>query len=67
MNDFEYAINGKKVSADDYIEYLILMYNKLKNQLEQSEQKINKAIEYIEFVGMEQTFDKILIGILKGE
>ena len=29
--------------------------------------RIDKAIEYIEYVGMDQTFDKVLIEILKGE
>lgn len=28
---------------------------------------IDKAIEYIEYIGMDATFDKVLIEILKGE
>ena len=31
------------------------------------QQRIDKAIEYIEYIGMDATFDKVLIEILKGE
>ena len=38
---------------------------KISNNLLQ--QRIDKAIEYIEYIGMDATFDKVLIEILKGE
>ena len=31
------------------------------------DKRIDKAIEYIEYIGMDETFDKVLIEILKGE
>lgn len=34
---------------------------------EEAQQRIDKAIEYIEYIGMDATFDKVLIEILKGE
>lgn len=34
MNDFEYFINGKKVSADEYIDCISNKYNKLQKEKE---------------------------------
>lgn len=34
--------------------------------IKQLKERINKAIEYIEYIGMDDTFDKVLLEILKG-
>lgn len=37
------------------------------DERDELQQRIDKAIEYIEYIGIDQTFDKVLIEILKGE
>ena len=49
---------AKEVILDE-IENLTKENNQLKDRIE-------KAIEYIEYIGMDATFDKVLIEILKG-
>ena len=41
--------------------------NDLVTENKKLQQRIDKAIEYIEYIEMDQTFDKVLIEILKGE
>ena len=41
--------------------------NDLVTENKKLQQRIDKAIEYIEYIEMDQIFDKVLIEILKGE
>lgn len=62
MNKEEYDIN-----LDHYIEITQREYNNLKQENKDLQQRIDKAIEYIEYIGMDATFDKVLIEILGGK